>query len=613
MADKKTVLTLNLGSQRVGMAKFSIGGKGALVLREYAFSDMPGDPTTEGTRANALYAPVGSLAAGFKAAESDVNYAIPGHVLMTKFVKLPPLAEDQVEKIVGFEAQQAVPFPLTETVWDYQLMGKHAGEVEVGIVAVRSEQSNEFNGPVASAKLSPHIVDAAPVALYNAFRYNYPQADGCNLLVDLGARTTNLIFIEGARAFVSTVQVGSATLTQAIAKETNLDFDSAEQAKVANGFVNLGGNYADHDDPEIDAMSKVLRNALTRLHGEVTRRINLYRQQQGGSAPTAVYLAGGGASLPYMKEYWEEKLRLPVHYFDALTAVGLGPKVNPEHVVGERHMLGELVGLALREMACPMELNLAPQSVKDAKDVSRRKPVLLTAAAALAAGLGSLWAYNSSAASQYTKAATAVESQVSALSRFDSRISASASKQEIEEARIGHLKEAIVSQKYMTDMLSAINQAFPNDEIWLTQVSPVSLDKGESPLAPLYTESGDDMENNLQETLNKLSPSFGTGAVTASNKGKNQKVTIGALHLKGIVKAKSEKDSQSIDQLWAKLTGKDEKSPIFKEYFSFDPSLQEGDLARYYRNVNTTEANDKDGISFEMVLPLKRPIDVTPL
>ena len=34
------------------------------------------------------------------------------------------------------------------------------------------------------------------MALYNAFRYNYSDVQGCSLLIDIGSRTTNLIFIE---------------------------------------------------------------------------------------------------------------------------------------------------------------------------------------------------------------------------------------------------------------------------------------------------------------------------------------------------------------------------------------------------------------------------------
>ncbi|MEL6274273.1 MAG: PKD domain-containing protein, partial [Bacteroidota bacterium] len=37
----------------------------------------------------------------------------------TRFVKLPALDEDNIDQLVAFEAQQHVPFPIDEVVWDF--------------------------------------------------------------------------------------------------------------------------------------------------------------------------------------------------------------------------------------------------------------------------------------------------------------------------------------------------------------------------------------------------------------------------------------------------------------------------------------------------------------
>lgn len=589
MAEKKSVITLNLGSQRVGMARFGVSGKGSLLLKDYAFSEMTGDPTADGTRRSALTDAVKQLTTQFKAAEADVNYAVPGQFLIAKFVKLPPLAEDQVDKIVGFEAQQAVPFPLNETVWDYQLMGKTGGEVEVGIVAIRSEHLSELHGAVESSKLETTLVDAAPVALYNAYRYNYPDHEECVLLIDLGARTTNLIFIEGHRAYVSTFQTGGASITQSIAREMGMDYDSAEGRKVQEGFVNLGGNYADHEDPEVDAMSKVIRNALLKVHGEITRRTNAYRSQQGGSAPTVVYLAGAGASLPYLKEVFEEKLRLPVEYFNPLRNVAVGPKVNVEQVGAEAHTLGELVGLALREMACPMELDLSPASVKAAKDVGSKKPRLLVAAACLFAGLGALVAYQKSAASGFERETGKYQSEIDKLADFDKAIKEQEHQQKVEEKRLEYLQGAVLERSYWVDLMNKLNAQFEDDTVWLTQISPVD-EKGEAVVPNLYS--------------NAPISSFATGAKAVAgakaNAGKKT-VTVTALHIAGINR---NPNTDNIPALFSRLRQ-------MKDYFEFDDTKADGDLLRTYVFNDVKMASSLEGYEFQMLLPLKRKFEVT--
>ena len=131
------------------------------------------------------------------------------------------------------------------------------------------------------------MVDVAPMALYNAFRYNYADVQGCSLLIDIGARTTNLIFVEPNKVFSRSIPIGGTTFTANIAKEFSEPFGAAEERKRSDGFVSLGGSYAEPSDPEIARVSKIIRNSMTRLHAEITRSISFYRAQQGGSPAAA--------------------------------------------------------------------------------------------------------------------------------------------------------------------------------------------------------------------------------------------------------------------------------------------------------------------------------------
>jgi type IV pilus assembly protein PilM len=99
-------------------------------------------------------------------------------------------------------------------------MGNRRGETwDVSIVAIKADQLSEVVESVGKAGVSPDKIDTAPTALFNAFRYNYSDAKGCTLLLDLGARTTNLIFIEDNRLFSRSIPIGGNTISGAIAKE----------------------------------------------------------------------------------------------------------------------------------------------------------------------------------------------------------------------------------------------------------------------------------------------------------------------------------------------------------------------------------------------------------
>src|SRR5438309_77467 len=122
---------------------------------------------------------------------------------------------------------------------------------------------------VEEAGLWPVVIGVATMGLYNAFRYNYSDVTEPSLLIDIGARTTNLLFIEPGKIFSRSVPIGGSLVTAAVAKEFNEPFATAESRKRESGFVSLGGAYADPSDADVARMSKIIRSTMTRLHAEI--------------------------------------------------------------------------------------------------------------------------------------------------------------------------------------------------------------------------------------------------------------------------------------------------------------------------------------------------------
>lgn len=90
-----------------------------------------------------------------------MNYAVPSQSVFARFVKLPALQAAKIDKIVAFEPQQNVPFPIDEVVWDYQLVGGGLGEqIQVVIVAIKRDLLDEINNAVEETGLRTRIVGA---------------------------------------------------------------------------------------------------------------------------------------------------------------------------------------------------------------------------------------------------------------------------------------------------------------------------------------------------------------------------------------------------------------------------------------------------------------------
>src|SRR5437016_3547406 len=477
MAAPARLITLNIGSQTIGLAEFRVI-QGRLTLLNYRFREAPLDPAT-GQRRDAHVA-VHETAAVMREMmhemhihRADVNYAVPAQSVFARFVKLPALDAEKIDKIISFEAQQNVPFPIDEVVWDYQLVGGGMGEqIQVVIVAIKRDLLDEINNAVEETGLRTGIIGVASMGLYNAFCYNYADLNGCSLLVDIGARTTNVLFIEAGRIFSRSLPIGGSAITATIAKEFGESLAAAETRKKRDGFVALGGA-AEPADPNIGRLSKIARSTMTRLHAELMRSITHYRAEQQGDRPARIFLCGGGAGMPNMREFFHEKFELPVEFFNPLQNVSVSESA-PE-AARSHYLFGELVGLALRSVTiCPMKLNLLPASVVRRQDLEKRRPFFIAAAACILLALLGWSAY-------YTRAAQVAQQTAATIRQKNGTM-------RVAEGQLDKLKKEITAldntatplitavndRNFWPQLLEQLNSRLPESDIWITELAATS-------------------------------------------------------------------------------------------------------------------------------------------
>src|SRR5580765_7789022 len=379
MLNTKSFLTVDFGAGSLKLAEFEVNEAGGLRLKQYSITPLGAEGAQETAREAVVLKALQGLITekGIKA--KTVNVCAPGFHVFSKFVKLPPVDAGKVAQIIEYEARSNVPFPLEEVVWDYQILGSApSGELEVLLVAIKADIVEGLFRVTESAGLRLQLCDVSPAALCNAFRYNYGELEDCTMLLDIGAKTSNLLFFEKGKVFSRSINLGANSITQDFANEAKLKFDQADKIKIAEGFVSLGGAYEEPENPHQAAISKIARQFMTRLHIQVNQTLQFYRGQQGGSAPQRLFLAGGASIMPYTAQFFAEKLNVPVEYFNPFRSVQIEPGVNLEELARVAHSLGEVVGLALRNLAnCPVELNLMPESTLRWQSFNQKKPFLL--------------------------------------------------------------------------------------------------------------------------------------------------------------------------------------------------------------------------------------------
>lgn len=480
----KSFLSVDFGAGTLKIAEFERNEAGGLRLKQFAIKSLGAEGAQEASREAAVSRALQELLPSF--GSKQVSVCAPGFHVFSKFIKLPPVDSSKVAQIVTYEAQQNVPFPLEEVVWDYQILGTSAtGELEVLLVAIKTDIVEGMFRTAGAAGLRVDLVDVSPAALCNAFRYNYGDPEGCTMLLDIGAKTSNLLFFEKGKVFARGISIGANTITQEFANEAKIPFAEAERLKVEGGFVSLGGAYEEPEDPRLAAVSKIARQVLTRLHIQVNQTIQFYRAQQGGSSPQALYLSGGGTVMTYTQEFFTEKLNLPVEYFNPFKTADFAPEVNLEELTTVAHSFGEVVGLGLRNLAhCPVELNLMPKASLQRQEFGRKKPYFIASILSLVVIVFAIALFYQRRESIKTAKIEQVQPVVDSLEAKGAALSSTVAEIDRLKTSIGDLGDLVEGRSYWVVVLNELHRILVQVEnetraksgadagVWVEKFSP---------------------------------------------------------------------------------------------------------------------------------------------
>ena len=462
----KRYLTLDIGASAVKLAEFE-GGKGGLTLVNYGIAALAA-PLDAGN-AGALLSPALLEIVREKGIKpGPVAISISGQMVFPRFASIAAAGgAEKFDQMIRFEIEQNIPFPIDEMICDRQVLGDNEnGEKNVMIVAAKTDQVEDIAAAVRGAGFTPELVDVAPIAITNVLRYAGAAGDECCVLLDIGSKTTSLVIADGDKLYNRSIPVAGNTITKEIASALGCTAEEAEAYKREAAYVALGGVVEDEDETR-DRVSKVCRAVMTRLHAEVSRSINFYRSQQGGSVPVKLYITGGTALLPQLDRFFSESLQLEVEYVNPFAVVGTGPKIDTEALESDGTLLPAVVGLAVHMAGlATFSINLLPPSLlKERADVARIPFVAIGAVAFIAAfALVMLAARRSATMAEAEN--SAVSAEASRLRSVESKVKDAVAVEEREAAKADVFKTLLLKRNLSVGKLMAIRTALGN-EMWI--------------------------------------------------------------------------------------------------------------------------------------------------
>ncbi len=344
---KRSVVGLDIGSSAVKAVELKPSGKG---YRVAAFGSEPVPPDSivdgaiiDGTAvAEAIRRVFESKA--FKT--KDVAASLSGNAVIVKKISLPVMTATELDESIYWEAEQYIPFDIQDVNLDYQILdaggGPEAkGTMEVLLVAAKKEKIADYTGVIAQAGRTPVVVDVDAFALQNAYELNYGFDPGSVVvLLNAGASAININIVAGAQSvFTRDVSLGGNAYTEAVQRELNLPFESAEILK--KGLPVDGATFED----ALPVLRAMTENVLL----EVQKTFDFFKATASTDHIDRIMLSGGASRVEGFAEALQERFGTPVEIFDPFRKVAFdGKKFTAE----QREMVGQTaavaVGLALR-------------------------------------------------------------------------------------------------------------------------------------------------------------------------------------------------------------------------------------------------------------------------
>ena len=381
MSQKKATI-VNLAASNVSVSQFSVQA-GSLVLEQFFVEEITPGLTGDDEWLNASIAALASLVNAHDL-KGRVTVIAPSFLLLQKPLKVPQVERARQAQIVAFEAQNAIPYPLNEVIWDSQLMASDGVEAEVLLFALRTEIATKIANMVTSTGLRPMSIQAAPLLDSQAFRLAGGSAAEEVLIVNVGARSTTLSFVGPSGVNIqSATNIGGNLLTQGVSDNTGQPFPVSEAIKVGyfSGVIQLA-----ESDPQVAILQANAQTFIRRLAQDINRRLINVRRGANGRQPARILVTGRGSQVPGLSEQLCETLRMPIEVFDPSSVITLGTAINPEQLERAKFQITEVIGEAARlTLSQPTGVNLIPRDIASQQAFDARKPRLLAAALLAAA------------------------------------------------------------------------------------------------------------------------------------------------------------------------------------------------------------------------------------
>ncbi len=294
---KDHIVGLDIGSRSIKAAEI-VETKQGLSLKRFGIVDIAHGAIEEGTinDPETVAESIKQLFKSYNIKETNVAVSIGGYSVIVKKISVQTMDEEKLQETIHFEAEQYIPFDISDVNLDFQILGEsesNPGQMNVFLVAAKKEMVNDYINLVNLAGLNPCIVDVEAFALQNAIEANYDMQNENTALIDIGASKTSLNILKGnSSLFMRDVSLGCGQINQKIMSLIECSFEEAEQLK-----------YGDKPDRLTqEDLKGIISSVVTDWCTEIRRALDFFYSTYPEDQIKRIILSGGGANIDEFRE-----------------------------------------------------------------------------------------------------------------------------------------------------------------------------------------------------------------------------------------------------------------------------------------------------------------------
>jgi len=289
---KNRLVGLDIGSRTLKLAEI-IDTKAGSTLKNFSTIDIEPGLIEEGSVRDpeAVSEYIRELFKSIKLKDKNVAISIGGYSVIVKKINVQTMTEDELHETIHFEAEQYIPFDISEVNLDFQILGEsehNPNQMNVLLVAAKKEMISEYINLMKMAKLHPRIIDVDSFALQNIFEFNYSPEDENIALIDIGASKTSLNILKyNVSEFMRDVSLGCEQINDKIASTVGCTIEETEEIKLGE----------ESDLISAEDLKEIVVSVVTDWCIEIKRALDFFYSSYPEEQISRIVLSGGGANM----------------------------------------------------------------------------------------------------------------------------------------------------------------------------------------------------------------------------------------------------------------------------------------------------------------------------